>query len=191
MVRAIVFDCFGVLVVDGWLPFKRKYFGDNAELFKQATDLNRQTDAGLLGYDEYVRSIADMAGVSPAEFRKQIEQTVINEELLDYIEASLKPHYKIGMLSNVAGEWLEHKFAPKQRQLFDSLVLSGHTGFIKPDPRAYEAVLQDLSVDASDAIFTDDQERNCTAAEDIGMKAIVYKDIEQFKAALTDVTSPE
>ena len=37
--KAIIFDCFGVLAEDGWLPFKRKYIGDNLELMQTISDL--------------------------------------------------------------------------------------------------------------------------------------------------------
>jgi putative hydrolase of the HAD superfamily len=187
MIKAIIFDCFGVLAVDGWLPFKRQHFGERPEQLQKVTELNRQTDAGLLPYDEFIRSVATMAGVPPEEFRAQIEQTVVNEELLDYIAAELKPSYRIGMLSNVAGHWFEKKFDREQRKLFDAVTLSSQTGFVKPDPRAYEAVLTELELGAGEALFVDDREKNCSAAREIGMQAMVYRDFAQFRHDLTEV----
>jgi HAD superfamily hydrolase (TIGR01509 family) len=187
MIKAIIFDCFGVLAVDGWLPFKTEHFSDQPERLREVTLLNRQTDAGLLPYDEFIRSVAAMAGVAPDDFRAQIEQTVVNTELLEYIAAELKPAYQIGMLSNVAGHWLERKFTPAQRKMFDVVSLSSQTGFVKPDPRAYEAVLTELGLGAGEALFVDDREGNCSAAREVGMQALLYHDFVQFKHDLTEV----
>ena len=186
-IEAIIFDCFGVLAVDGWLPFKQRYFGADPELLEGVGELNRQTDAGLLPYDAFVAAIAKKAGIAPAEFRQAIEQTVVNEELLDYIATELKPKYKIGMLSNVAGRWLEQKFSAEHRQLFDGTVLSSQTGYIKPDPRAYQAILDQLAVEPAAAVFVDDREGNCGGARDVGMQAICYQSLAQFKRDLTEV----
>src|SRR5476649_1145986 len=104
MIQAIIFDCYGVLASDGWLPFKTRYFGHDPKLLQQAADLNRQSDAGLLSYNDFVRSVSDMAGVTIQVATKAIENNVPNEQLLDYI-AELKPSYKIGMLSNAGTNW--------------------------------------------------------------------------------------
>lgn len=186
-IEAIIFDCFGVLAVDGWLPFKQRYFGADSAVLEEVSELNRQTDAGLLPYDDFVTIIAEKAGVEPATFRQAIEQTVVNDELLDYIATELKPNYKIGMLSNVAGHWLEQKFSDQHRQLFDGTILSAQTGYIKPDPRAYQAVLDQLGIEPAAAVFVDDREGNCSGARAIGMHAIRYQSLPQFKRELTEV----
>jgi hypothetical protein len=61
MIKAVVFDCFGVLASDGWLPFREKYFGNDPQLFRKATELNKRTDSGLLSYDEFIEAIARLA----------------------------------------------------------------------------------------------------------------------------------
>ena len=38
-IKGIIFDCFGVLATDGWLPFKNKYFKEKPALFRKATEL--------------------------------------------------------------------------------------------------------------------------------------------------------
>jgi hypothetical protein len=51
MIRAIIFDCFGVLTTDAWLPFKNKYFAQNEVLMARASELNKQSDAGNVWND--------------------------------------------------------------------------------------------------------------------------------------------
>jgi len=181
--KAIVFDCFGVLTTDGWLPFAQKYFGHDESLLQAAHDLNRQCDSHLLGYEEFVGKVAEMAQLSTYEARAEIEDNIANKPLFAYLE-TLKPHYKIGMLSNAGRNWLKELFAPEQVALFDEVVLSCEVGTVKPDPHMYQLICDKLEVSPAQAVFIDDIDRYVTGATDIGMKGIVYKDFDSFKTEL-------
>lgn len=192
MIKAIIFDCFGVLTTDGWLPFKKKHFGHDPALEAQATGLNKQVDAGLADYDDFVGGVAELAAVSKTEARSAIEENVAQEELFEYIKNSLKVRYKIGMLSNVGANWLPDLFSPEQVKLFDAVALSYETGFVKPDERAYQTIAKRLDVAPGECVLLDDRERYCLAAEAADMKAIVYKDFIQAKRELENMlTDPE
>ncbi len=184
MIKAVIFDCFGVLTTDGWLPFKRKYFSNDPTLETEATDLNKRTDAGLATYDDFVQGIARLAHVSEGEATKAIENNVTDDDLLDFIEHSIKPHYKVGMLSNAGDNWLPKLFSKKQISLFDAVALSYETGFVKPDPQAYRVICERLGLEPENCVFIDDQERYCLAAKEQGMKAIWYQSFEQFKSEI-------
>ena len=183
MLKAIIFDCFGVLTSDGWLPFAEKHFGQDAELKKQAHDLNKQVDSGFLSYDEFVEQIAELAHIPVTEAYADIENNIANEQLFAYIR-TLKDHYKIGMLSNAGANWLDELFSPEQATLFDAVVLSFEIGTVKPDPRMYRAICSKLGVAPEEAVFIDDIERYATGAKDIGMHAICYKNVDQVIAEL-------
>ena len=183
MIKAIIFDCFGVLTTDGWLPFKDKYFGHEPDLLQQATNLNKQADAGLISYQDFLRAVSQLAAVSPQVVSQHIDNNVPNEQLFEYIK-QLKMDYKIGMLSNAADNWLVDMFTPEQVELFDAIALSYETGFIKPQIGAYEISAERLGVSPNECIFVDDQERYCTGAQDIGMQAVWYRDFDQAKTDL-------
>ena len=183
MIKAIIFDCFGVLTTDGWLPFKRRHFGDSPELHRRATDLNRQVDSGNIGYADFITGVAKLAGVSLVDAKRSIEDNVANKPLFGLIK-SLKPQYKIGFLSNAGSNWVSELFSPEQASMFDAISVSSETGFVKPDRQAYLEIAEKLGVEAGECVFVDDQPRYCEAAKDAGMKAIEYRDFEQFKAEL-------
>jgi hypothetical protein len=46
--------------------------------------------------------VADLAGLSAAAARQSIEHNITDAGLFAFIEHDLKPHYKLGMLSNAA-----------------------------------------------------------------------------------------
>ena len=174
MVRAVVFDCFGVLATDGWLPFRDHYFGHDNDLITQAVALNKSTDAGIISYDEFITQVAALAGVIETEVRKKIENNIPDGKLFEFIEQKLKPRYKLGLLSNAADNWLAEIFTAQQVALFDAIGLSYEIGAVKPAPIMYETIAQRLGVELSECIFIDDQMHYCEGAEAVGMRAIRY-----------------
>lgn len=184
MISAIVFDCFGVLMTDAWLPFKAKAFGHDPELFEEATNLMKRSDGGLISYGDFIKSIAELSSLTIPETKQAIENNAVNEPLFLHIQ-ELKKDHKIGLLSNASANWLADMFKPEQLKLFDAVALSCETGYIKPDPRAYEIIAERLGVEVGECVFVDDQERCCTGAVEAGMKAIWYRgDLDQMRTEL-------
>jgi len=186
VIKAVIFDCFGVLTTDGWLPFKQKYFGRNQELMTKATKLNNLANSGLMEYKEFLEDIAQMASVAPEKVRSSVENSVANRDLLKYIK-SLKLKYKIGMLSNASRNLLKELFSEDQVGLFDEIALSYETGIPKPDQRAYIDAAKVLGLQTEECVFIDDQQKHIDGAVAAGMKAILYKDFSQMKNELEQI----
>lgn len=175
---------------DKWLPFKRKYFGHDKELFEKVSRLNAKANSGEISYEDFLSEMSKITGISPDKIRSITESssTGVNEELLDYIK-SLKPEYKIGMLSNTSRNMLKELFETNEINLFDEVVLSYEEGMVKPDQRAYKLIAQKLGVDTNQCVFIDDQERHCVGARQTGMQAIAYQDFPQMKQDLEALLS--
>ena len=188
MIKAIIFDCYGVLVTDGWLPFKNAQFGHSDEMMMEAGDLNNQYNRDMIRHDEFIQGIADLASMPSAQVEQLIDANKINKKLFDYIH-ELKKSYKIGLLSNMGISVLETLFSKDQIAAFDEIALSFEIGYVKPDPRAYMAIASRLGVEADECLMVDDIDRNCAGAEDTGMRSVHYKDFDQFKADLDKVLS--
>jgi putative hydrolase of the HAD superfamily len=180
VIQAIIFDCFGVLTTDGWLPFRDRYFGDAPDLLEEARANRIRVDTGLMSSDDFLRWLSDKTGATKQDIRRQIEGNVPNEPLFTYIRDILSPKYKIGMLSNAGGNWLDELFEPWQKQLFDEIVLSFEVGVVKPDPLMYETIATRLAVLPSEAIFIDDLSRYIEGAKSVGMQGIQYQNFPQF-----------
>ena len=183
MIKAVIFDCFGVLSTEAWLSFKAKYFGHDPRLLDQASHIIWQANGGLIGYDDFMRSIASLAGITPMEAAKAIERNVPDEELFAYLR-ELKDNYKLGLLSNVAAGQLYNIFTKDQMDLFDAIVLSFENGLIKPQAEAYQNAAKQMGVDSNECVFVDDQERNTAGAIESGMKAILYHNPAQLRQEL-------
>lgn len=185
MIKAIIFDCFGVLTTDGWLKFHGQFFTPGTDAEREAAELNRQCDAGLLEQPEFVRGVAVLAGVEEAVAQEIIDKGhTSNDQLFDYIREHLKARYKIGMLSNVSADYTSELFSPKQNAVFDAKVFSYEVGVTKPHPAMYEAIAMRLDVLPEECIFIDDREGFVAGARDVGMQSFQYQNFHQFQRQL-------
>ena len=188
MVRAIIFDLYGVLALNGWQAFKAAHFAGREEAWKQIYELGRQVDAGLSDYTDLVRTAARAADESAETVRYQLEHTAANAELLDFIKRDLRGAYKLGILSNASNDGVIGRiFAPAQQALFGTIIMSHHVGMTKPDVHMYKVAAGRLGVEVEECIFIDDQERYVAGAQAAGMRALLYTDVAALKKELANL----
>ena len=176
MIQAVIFDCFGVLAHDGWLPFRNAHFMDDPRKFAEATDLNKQSNAGMISYGDFLQQIGELAGIPAAEARREIEDNPADTNLFSYIRETLKPRYKIGLLSNASDYHLDDIFTVEQVGLFDEMTLSYEVGAVKPDAIMYETIATKLGMLPVECLFIDDQLRFVEGAKRVGMQAFMFED---------------
>jgi putative hydrolase of the HAD superfamily len=114
-----------------------------------------------------------------------------NEPMLAFLGDLRSRGYRLAMLTNNVREW-----EPRWRamlpveELFEVVVDSAFVGVRKPDPAIYRLTCARLGVAAERCLFVDDIERNCTAAAEVGMAAVWFRDtgqaIAEMRAALGD-----
>lgn len=187
MIKAVIFDCFGVLVREGWFAFLDTYFSDDVNRRKQAVEGMSRMGTGLISHDEFIEQLAQLAGVPFGEVESILTDNPPDEELFDYIAKELKPKYKIAILSNAGADRTVELFGEERAELFDEVVLSFQIGAVKPDAHAYETTASRLGVAADECIFIDDQERYCVAAEQIGMKAVFHENTKNTIAKIEEL----
>jgi len=187
VIKAIIFDCFGVLAGKG---YKRIYQSAGGDLERDSKFLEAQLHAsntGQISNAELNKRVAQRIGQSPEQWHQTVSQSELpNEELLDYIK-TLKPRYKIAMLSNAYFGTAKRKFSQEQLALFDTIVVSAEVGMIKPEARIYRHCAELLGVEPTDCIYIDDLQPYVEGASAIGMKTIRYQDFEQMKSELEDL----
>lgn len=184
MIKAVIFDCFGVLTTESFDVFRDKYLGSDDSKRQVATKAMNDVNTGLIGYGDFLTQLSGASGLSTAEIQAILSKNSPNEPLLDYIRTELKPKYKIGILSNAGGDWISEMFPAEDITLFDSIVLSFRAGVIKPQPEAYQLAARELGVEPSEAVFIDDRQKYCDGAKAAGMQAVAYDNFSQFKKDL-------
>lgn len=185
--RAVIFDLYGVLGLNGWQSFKQAHFGDRPDAWEHLRALGQRVDAGEASEQELVTAVARATGESEATIRYQFEHTVPNEELLAFIRTELKPHYRIGLLSNASRDVLDDIFTPEQRSLFDAAISSFHVGLTKPDPDMFLLMSGELGLPPAQCVFVDDQARHLEAAAQLGFHVVPYESVAQVSQAIREV----
>jgi putative hydrolase of the HAD superfamily len=103
-----------------------------------------------------------------------------NERMISYMRELRSRGYRMAICTNNVREW-ERLWRAKLpvEEIFDVVVDSAFVGTRKPERRIYEITLERLAVPAERAVLIDDLELNCQAAQDMGMKAIWFRETER------------
>lgn len=185
-IKAIIFDCFGVLVMPGRTLLYKAY----PQLKDDISDLEHQSDYGFISRQQFNDSIAKLIGSTPKEVKSlYYDVDVHNESAVAWVrELRASGEYKIGLLSNLGRGWLDDFLAKtEQVDLFDEIVLSSDIGITKPDPRIFEVIAERLGVAPYECIMIDDISANIDGADRAGMKGIVFASTDQARAELDNI----
>ncbi|HRJ06724.1 MAG TPA: HAD-IA family hydrolase [Candidatus Saccharibacteria bacterium] len=187
MIKAIIFDCFGVLTASTYDRFYATHLNDKPDTVMQIKALDHASNKGSITMDDFYKGIAELTNMPEAEIREFMSQHEPNEELFEYIRTELKPHYKIGFLSNVADDMMDELFTKEQQALFDDVILSYQVKWAKPDIEIFELAAERLGVNTDECVFIDDIQRYVDSADIVGMEAVLYTDIQSLKQALKEI----
>jgi putative hydrolase of the HAD superfamily len=103
-----------------------------------------------------------------------------NPPMIDLMRELKGRSMRMALLTNNVREWEPHwrSMLPVD-EIFELVVDSAFVGFRKPEPRIYEITLERLGMVAGECLFVDDVADNCTAARELGMTAVHFRDNEQ------------
>ncbi|BBC01225.1 putative hydrolase of the HAD superfamily [Bradyrhizobium japonicum] len=102
--------------------------------------------------------------------------TVIRPEAARAITLAADAGLRLAILSNELDLFYGADFRSRLSILkrFDTIVDATHTGILKPDPRAYQSVLDELALEADNCVFVDDQRRNIAGAAACNMRTVLF-----------------
>lgn len=185
-IKAIVFDCFGVLVQDSYVSFWAKHFTGDPAKMAAAKHADALANKKIINDEELVEEFARLAGMTVEQARPELEFGTRDEAMFDLIR-ELKPHYKIGFLSNANDNYMAQLFTADQIALFDAISISSESGFVKPEAGAFEDVARKLDLRMDECVFIDDRADYCEGANHVGMKAVHFTDIDNLKSELSKI----
>jgi len=193
MVKAVIFDCFGVLVGRGFEETYRIAGGDPIKDRQFIDGVLGQANLGLIDNEAFHQAMMGQLGIGLAEWKHAVitaEQP--NEELLEYIR-DLHGGYKTAILSNANKGVVERRIGRQWiEEAFDALVVSADVGMVKPDPDIYKYTAAQLGVEAQECVLVDDKQVFTDGAQSLGMQTVLYKDFEQTRTELEAIlTNPE
>lgn len=185
MIKAIIFDCFGVLYIDSSRHFYEHHVANYETLLPELLDLNKASDYGIITHDEWIDQVAEIARVDRTFVAQNIDGVhKRNDALFDYVD-QLHETYTIGMCSNIGPNGMDQFFSQAERKKhFDVVVLSGEEGVVKPSPVIFKTTAERLGCLPRECVMIDDIEENCQGADAAGMRTIHYVSNAQLKRDL-------
>jgi putative hydrolase of the HAD superfamily len=147
-------------------------------------------DAGRIRGREMYRDVLAEAGLSGDGARLDaLADALLEEDMSSWARVSMPvtawalsikaAGYKLGVLSNMPFDFLERYGAGIR--LFkeaDAAVFSCDHGLIKPDPALYRILVGKLGCEPEEIVFFDDVQANVEGARAAGIKALLWKGLE-------------
>jgi putative hydrolase of the HAD superfamily len=163
---------------------------DIPAFIREYTFCRRDYDAGLITASTYWQNVANAlhCTVTPGQIATLIDYDIrswfnINPEMLEFIK-SLKPLFKrCVLLSNINYECVAHlEKTYAWLELFDLKVYSCCEKVMKPDKAIFNLTLTRAAARAEDCIFIDDNSENIKSSRELGMHAVLFKNVQDLKA---------
>jgi putative hydrolase of the HAD superfamily len=194
--RAVILD-YGMVLSGPQNPEARaallRLTGLSSERFDRLYWTDRSAyDEGLLTGKMYWQNFVRDAGLSLSEAETEELNNwdvrmwmSVNAEMVAWQLKLNERGLLTGIISNMGDSVLE----AMQREFewlarFDVLVWSYQLGMVKPDPAIYRYALEKLGTRPEEALFIDDKRENVGAATAMGIKGIVFSNVEQLRADL-------
>ncbi|KUK16154.1 MAG: HAD-superfamily hydrolase, subfamily IA, variant 3 [Petrotoga mobilis] len=191
--RNIVFDLGNVL-------FKFDPEGILDDLFKDplvkrklkeavfTTSIWKELDRGTLSFEEAKKifheknpDLKEEINILLKEWKNYLHPITENVEILP----KLKENNKLFILSNFhedAFNYIRGKYS--FFDIFDGMVISYKEKLLKPEKEIYQLLLNRYNLKPEETIFVDDIVENIQAAEELGIKSILYKGPEALRELL-------
>jgi putative hydrolase of the HAD superfamily len=202
-IEAIVCDLGGVLttpLLEAFVAFERQSGIPLAELGKAMAGVGErdgvnplfELETGRISAERFQRSVAAQL---TAELGREVSMDNFgefyfkhlhpNQPMIDCMRELKQRGYRMAMCTNNVREWqpLWRPLLPVD-EIFDHVIDSGFVGMRKPDAEIYELTLERVGVPAAAALLIDDIEINCTAARELGMRAVWFRTNEQALAEI-------
>ena len=194
MIRNIIFDFGGVLV--DWNPhhFYDGYFGsrEKADWFLAnvcTMEWNIQMDGGK----PFAEGIAELQAQFPEwshEIRLYFDNWIDmmgdeipgSRELIIRLKEKGYPVYGLTNWSSETFCLVRHRYPVFD--LLDGMVVSGEEHLLKPGHAIFERLLEKYGLQASECLFTDDNEANVAGALSAGLYALRFTSAAQLEADL-------
>jgi epoxide hydrolase-like predicted phosphatase len=199
-IRAVFFDLGGVIVRTEYQAPRQKLaerFGMDYEDIEKivfgggVNGSAMRASLGEITEEEHWLNVLKALNQPASAYEKIRDEffagDVLDRGLVAFIR-SLKPKYKVGLISNAWSGLRAYIERERFAGAFDHMIISAEVGVAKPSAKIFQIALEQLKVQAKEAIFVDDFIENIEACNNIGMRGIHFKDsesaIKQIKTLL-------
>ncbi len=189
--KAVIFDLNGIFIRSMKLSerFEKDFKIPISEFVPTLSEIMKKTrEKNAPGSFQYWKEafVKWKIEMSESDFWKYwFGAETVDEEMVALAKDLREKGIKIFILSNNFKERAEfYKEYPWVSDSIDKVYFSYHTGFVKPDSRAWQHILEENNLQAEDCIYFDDQESNTLAAHKIGIESYLFENVEKTKETI-------
>lgn len=201
MYKAIVFDLGNVLVMISQSRIFEYWSRVTGQRFEDIMAIKNR-----IGDGEEIR--LEIGQITPAEFRRNVTAKIglqISDSEFDQgwnnifvginsgierVLMQLKPNYRLIGLSNTnsihVAKW-EREY-PQLLEYFEKFFYSHQIGHRKPEPKAFQIILEFLKLPPSAIVFIDDNPMNVEGARRLGITGILMQSVAQLVRDLNELS---
>ncbi len=197
MIKAIIFDLWGTLGTKkiGVSKSLSKRFGiknnhDFLKKYEAAIQLQPWKTKELMAKNFLINFSLPVTKDNVQFITNIIDETLEKASIFQGMKELLEElhkKYKLGLLSNTT---VFEAVIPKKwgiQNLFDGEVYSWQINSLKPESKNFEEITSCLDVSPGQCVFVDDFEENVLAANEFGMKGILFISIEKLRNDLNQI----
>jgi len=184
MIKAVLFDCFGVIFSPAFPLWVEKNARREEERDKLLA-LAGRFDSGDLRLGEFQSEVGKLVGRTSDEVGREIAaESHIDQDVVGLIKR-LKQRYRIGILSNIGADVLTNLIERNGlAEFFDVVIASSTLRLVKPNPNLFDYALQQLGFSCHEVVFVDDTDRNVEEAKRHGIESILFHSATQVESDL-------
>lgn len=187
MVRNIVLDVGGILFDDSKSNIEH-ILNKNCDLIYKNAYGNgfKECLLGFKNVTEHINSLSNVANFEDIAYILNKENLAITYPLMNenfkYIKQLKQKAYKLYLLTNITEDSYNYiNNLINIDTIFDGGIYSYQEHLVKPNQDIYRLLIDKFNLNKEETIFFDDKEKNVIAARNIGIKAFIFKSINDIK----------
>ena len=187
MIKNIIFDIGGVMFDDSTQNIN-KVLNENSELLckKVYGKTFWNCVLGNTEVSDYIESFKDDKDYDKIKYILSRDNLHISYPLIqanfDYISKLKDKGYYLYILSNITRDSYEYvNDTIDINKIFNGGVYSYQEELVKPDRRIYELIVEKYNLNKEETMFFDDKQKNIDAANEFGIKGVLFKTIEDIE----------
>ena len=187
MIKNIIFDIGGVMFDDSTQNIN-KVLNENSELLCKKVYGKSFLDCvlGKVNVSDYIESFKNDSDYEKVKYilsrdHLHISYPLMNENF-EYISSLKDKGYNLYILSNITKDSYEYVNETVDiSKIFNGGVYSYQEGLVKPDRRIYELIVNKYNLNKEETMFFDDKQKNIDAANEFGIKGVLFKTIKDIE----------
>lgn len=186
-IKNIIFDISGVFLTLDEKPTLEYYAKKLKVPFEKINKVHEPLvsayDTNNMKGDEFLKELFKgiKKKVDKNYWKRKLSMKKPKPGMFEFLE-KVKKKYPAYFVTNEGGNYwksVDKKF--KIHEKFNGGIASYEVGISKPDIKIFQALCKKFKLQPEECLFLDDKENNLGGAKKLGMKTLVFKDIEHLK----------